>query len=65
MKGSAQKFFNKGIANNHNPRIINFIKVFLILLLLKLITEIIFGIKTSKLGGVNNLIIVLNKITET
>ena len=23
MKGSAQKFFNKAIANNQNPRIIN------------------------------------------
>jgi putative transposase len=23
MKGSAQKFFNKAIANNQNPRVIN------------------------------------------
>ena len=41
------------------------IKVGLILLLSERLTEIISGIKTSKSEGVNTLIIVLNKITET
>ena len=41
------------------------IKVVLILLLLELLTEIISGIMTSKLDGVNTLIIVLYKTTET
>ena len=27
MKGSAQKFFNKAIANNQNPRVINIDKI--------------------------------------
>jgi len=65
MKGSAQKFFNKAIANNQNPRIINNDELVPISLLLVRLIEIISGIKTSKLGGVNTLIIVLNKTTET
>ena len=65
MKGSAQKFFNKAIANNQNPRVINIDKLVLISRLLEQLTEIISGIKTSKLAGVNTLLIVLNKTTET
>jgi transposase-like protein len=65
MKGSAQKFFNKAIANNQNPRINNIDKSESNLRLLERLTEIIFGMKTSKLAGVNTLLIVLNKTTET
>ena len=65
IKGFAQKFFNKTILNNQNPRFINNDELVLISVLLEGLTEIISGIKTSKLGGVNTLIIVLNKITET
>ena len=65
MKSSAQKFFNKAIANNQNPRIINIDKCGSNFTAIEHLTEIISGIKTSKLGGVNTLIIVLNKTTET
>jgi transposase-like protein len=64
MKGSAQKLFNKTIANNHNPRIINIDKSSSNFTTIRAVTEIISGIKTSKLGGVNTLIIVLNSTTE-
>ena len=40
------------------------LKVIIISLLFERLTEIISGIKTSKLGGVNTLIVVLKKITE-
>ena len=65
MKGSAQKFFNKAIANNQNPRINNIDKSESNLRLLERLTEIIFGMKISKLWDVNTLLIVLNKSTET
>ena len=65
MKGFAQKFFNKTILNNQNPRIINNDELVPISLLLERLIEIISGIKTLKLDGVNTLIIVLNKTTET
>ena len=64
MKGSAQKFFNKTIANNQNLRIINIDKSGSNFTAIRPVTEIISGIKTSKLGGVNTLIIVLNSTTE-
>jgi transposase-like protein len=64
MKESAQKFFNKTIANNQNPRIINIDKRGSNFTAIRPVTEIISGIKTSKLGGVNTLIIVLNSSTE-
>ena len=65
IKGFAQKFFNKTILNNQNPRIINNDELVPISLLLERLIEIISGIKTLKLDGVNTLIIVLNKTTET
>ena len=65
IKGFAQKFFNKTILNNQNPRFINNDELVLISVLLEGLTEIISGIKTLKLDGVNTLIIVLNKTTET
>ncbi len=65
MKDSAQKYLNTSIANNKNSIIINIDELVLILLLLERLTEIISGIKTSKLGDVNTLIMVLNKTRET
>tara|TARA_B100000795_G_scaffold87390_1_gene63600 strand:- start:5823 stop:6020 length:198 start_codon:yes stop_codon:yes gene_type:complete len=65
MKDSAQKYLNTSIANNKNSIIINIDELVLILLLLERLIEIISGIKTSKLGDVNTLIMVLNKTRET
>ena len=65
MKGSAQKFFNKAIANNQNPRIINIDKSGSNFTAIRAVNRNNFWNKTSKSEGVNTLIIVLNKITET
>ena len=65
MKGSAQKLFNKPLLIIRIQGLLILIKVGLITQPLEQLTELISGIKTSKLGGVNTLIIVLNKTTET
>ena len=64
MKDSAQKYLNTSIANNKNSIIINIDELVLILLLLERLTEIISGIKTVKLVGINPLIIMLTRLQK-
>jgi transposase-like protein len=65
MKGSAQKLFNKAIANNQNPRIINIDKSGCNFTAIREVNRNDFWNKNIKFGGVNTLIIVLNKTSET
>ena len=65
MKGSAQKFFNKAIANNQNPRVINIDKSGSNFTTIRAVNRNNFWNKKIKIRRLNILIIVLNMTTET